>query len=49
MIEKIIHNTFHSSLLGPFIPDTFQQTAPPQTTIELADGSIEYKIKKIVG
>lgn len=48
LINKKIHNAFHSSLLKPFAEDLFERSEKPQPAIQLEDGSMEYEVEKIV-
>lgn len=49
MIDRKIHNAFHSSLLKPYTEDIFERSQPPPPPIKLKDSDIEeYEIEKIL-
>ena len=48
MLAKGMHDTFHTSLLQPFIRDRFNREPGPQPAIKLEDGTEEYEVEKIL-
>ena len=48
MKAKRIHDTFHVSLLRPFIEDRFKRTEEPQPSILFEDGHQEWEVEAIL-
>jgi len=48
MIDRKIHNAFHSSLLKPYVEDTFERKPVPPPPIKLSTNSDEYEVERIL-
>lgn len=48
MKQKGIHNTFHVSLLKPYVEDRFNREPVPPPAIALDDGTQEFEVEKIL-
>ena len=48
MKTRGIHNSFHVSLLRPFVPDKFQRDPLPEPAILLDNGEQEYEVEAIL-
>lgn len=48
MKAKGIHDSFHCSLLKPFVPDTFGRYDEPLPPVQIQDGSVEYEVEAIL-
>lgn len=48
MLDRKIHNAFHSSLLKPYIEDKSDRNPPPPPELFSESGHEEYEIEKIL-
>ncbi len=48
MNQKGIHDTFHVSLLKPYVADTFDRDPAPEPAMIFADGHQEFEVEKVL-
>ena len=48
ILDRKVHNAFHSSLLKPYHPDPYGRLPPVPPPVPIPDGSVEYEVERIL-